>query len=403
MKRKDLSESAACYACASFVLLAVMGVILRSMPLLAFSWPNYKFLMHAHSHFAFAAWCFLSLAILLAKAVPGLLKATTLKRISIWTMISAAGMLFSFIYGGYNAISITFSTLFTIVTWAFAIICWHSLKKIKHVHSSALELIKASLVFLCLSSLGPIAVGPIGALMSKTSPIYMDAIYFYLHFQMNGWMTSAAAGILLIQYGRPENQSSYQRLSVRLFVWSNIPLFAAFCLWSKPGIILNVVALIASIMQFAGWLGIEKQFRKNISTKNSLMNLAWLALSFKILTQMGICIPDLGNWVFASRNIIIGYIHMIMLGVVSPTIFQSMSYWGWIKSRKVITLNLAFALLSGLYVGLLFVQSLLARWTFSIPFFKELLLVISVLLAAVGLGYFACCLLKNRFLVAMGH
>src|SRR5579872_7200056 len=40
----------------NFVIVSILGILLRYK--IAFPWPavNYKFLLHAHSHFAFSGW-----------------------------------------------------------------------------------------------------------------------------------------------------------------------------------------------------------------------------------------------------------------------------------------------------------------------------------------------------------
>ena len=58
------------------------------------------------------------------------------------------------------------------------------------------RLIKTSLYYLFISSLGPWAVGGVMATLGTDTIWYLLAIYFYLHFQYNGWFILALFGVL---------------------------------------------------------------------------------------------------------------------------------------------------------------------------------------------------------------
>ncbi len=105
------------WAFINFTVLALFGVLLRYMMNFPSGGLNYLNILHAHSHFAFAGWTFLALAVLIVRHLyeeePG-----AFKWVFLATLICAFGMLLSFSVQGYKAVSILFSTLFLIVT------CW---------------------------------------------------------------------------------------------------------------------------------------------------------------------------------------------------------------------------------------------------------------------------------------
>src|SRR5690349_1019410 len=94
-------------------LVASLGLLLRSfsfndIPL------NYKFLLHAHSHFAFGGWIMPLLIWLILRYFPeysARVGSVHWRNITGIIFFSAYGMLSSFPFQGYGVISIIFSTL----------------------------------------------------------------------------------------------------------------------------------------------------------------------------------------------------------------------------------------------------------------------------------------------------
>src|SRR5690554_7948478 len=101
-------------------------------------------------------------------------------RLIIANLVCYYGMLIFFIYQGYAAISITFSTLSIIVSYIFA---YSFYKDSKHLKSeAALKWFQGSLFFYVIFFLGIFFFG-----YSMTAPkinfdFYFLFIYFYLHF-----------------------------------------------------------------------------------------------------------------------------------------------------------------------------------------------------------------------------
>ena len=106
-------------------------------------------------------------------------------------------MLIAFPLQGYEAVSICFSTLSIIAGYYLAIIVWKAIGRLPH--SMPLQFLKWGLFYFVLSSLGPFATGPLIAMGKTGSALYYDVIYFYLHFQYNGWFVFAILS-LFYQY-----------------------------------------------------------------------------------------------------------------------------------------------------------------------------------------------------------
>ena len=120
--------------CASFInllIVALMGVLLRSFPFLSSFPSTYKNILHGHSHFAFGGWLMPVILGLLLKNFSQLHQKVAYhhwRNISIILLASAYGMLLSFPVQGYKAVSIFFSTLSLLGSFYMAVVIWKALK-----------------------------------------------------------------------------------------------------------------------------------------------------------------------------------------------------------------------------------------------------------------------------------
>src|SRR5690606_20211873 len=132
-------------------------------------------------------------------------------------LLTAWGMLLTFPWEGYGIVSIIFSTLSIFVSYAFAFVYWRDLNGLPQRLAAHLWF-KGALVWNVLSSLGPFGLAYMMAGDIRHEHWYLGAIYFFLHFQYNGWFFFACAGLLYSANARPD------RLSRRIFY-----LMAAAC------------------------------------------------------------------------------------------------------------------------------------------------------------------------------
>ena len=98
----------------NFILLSLIGLLLRAFPIFPVPYFSYKNVLHAHSHFAFGGWVIPVLTFLILKFFPEVCTHSSYRhwRNSIVLMlVSSYGMLLSFPYQGYGSVSIVFSTL----------------------------------------------------------------------------------------------------------------------------------------------------------------------------------------------------------------------------------------------------------------------------------------------------
>jgi len=346
---------------------------------------DYQFILHAHSHFAFAGWMFFAIALLISYEITGGKFTTRYKYVFLFSLISAYGMLFNFSWEGYKTVSIIFSSLFVLTTYRFTYLALkgHALKKAVNVMGC--KLINSALIFLCLSSLGPFTLGPLAAAGLKNTPYYQDAIYFYLHFQMNGFMFLGALGLFAsTSLINPLPVKSSRWLNI--FIYSTIPLYFIFTLWDKPNIWVSVAAAAGSVLNLLSWLMLCLNFKKEWHQFSFLVKAALIAATLKIIFQAMICVPAIGEWTFLNRNLIIGYIHLLTLGIIMPLIIDQFIKKGFFKNDKLLTaVNWSYIIAVVVYLVLLFIQPLLSLFLVVIPQYQFLLFALCTLFLPVAL------------------
>lgn len=373
------------WAIVNFVVVSILGILLRYMQLYDLPLLNYQFMLHAHSHFAFSGWMFFSIALLIAILCSDDKLTTGFKTILFLSLVSAYGMLASFSWQGYKPVSICFSTFFVLVTFRFTYLVFKGGLLKQRVNVTAYNLIRGSLILLCLSALGPFALGPLAALGLKNSPWYQDAVYFYLHFQMNGFMLLATLGLLASTLP-VKPLSGYTIRWLNLFIFSTIPLYFIFTLWGKPGTGLWVSAGIGSGLNLLSWLGLCFTFRHNRVELSFLEKTALIALTIKCIFQVSVCIPAIGEWAFLNRNLIIGYIHLLSLGTIMPLLISQFIKQGFIGYCKAIVAgNILYIILVAAYLSLLFIQPFLALFSIVIPAYQFLLFLLCLSFLAIGI------------------
>lgn len=373
------------WAMINFIVLSIFGVLLRFLQLYSLPSIDYPFILHAHSHFAFSGWMFFSIAFLVAQICTGERVTSGFRYVLFFAMVSAYGMLASFSWEGYKAVSISFSTLFVLLTFRFTYLVFKGGLLKDRVNETANKLIRGALCLLCLSALGPLSLGPLAAFGLKHTPYYQDAVYFYLHFQMNGFMLLAALGLLASTL-LIKPLSGKARRWLYLFIYSTIPLYFIFTLWGSAGAWLWALACLGTGLNLLSWLALCANFWPNRGQLSFLDKAALMAMTIKCIFQVLICIPQIGDWTFLNRNLIIGYIHLLTLGIVMPLLIGQFIRKGFIRPGKsIIAGNWAYLILVIIYLSLLFIQPLLALFSIVIPGYQFLLFSLCLLFLPVGI------------------
>lgn len=304
----------------NFFLVATLGLYIRGFSLINSATLNYKYLLHGHSHFAFGGWVMPILVWMILHYFPSIslrISFVHWRNIVILLLFSSYGMLASFPFEGYGLISIIFSTLSVGAGFYLAIVLFRASKEERQ--RTSVRFLRAGLLYLSLSAIGPFATGPLIAMGKQGSPIYFDAIYFYLHFQYNGWFTFCVLAVLYSMIEKisvPENGNKV----FSLFNLSCLPAYFLSTLWNHPGVIFYWIGGLAACMQVISVFYLIKDYRqltiKHYFVRYILM-LTIIAFALKNVLQLLSAIPLIADLAYQTRNYIIAYLHLVLLGFVS--------------------------------------------------------------------------------------
>ncbi len=328
-----------------FFIVALLGVFMRMFQVIDIDF-NYKNILHTHSHIALLGWIYTALTTLIYRLFLLDKQISKKYKILFWsTQITIIGMLFTFPFIGYALFSIIFSSLFIIATYFFV---WLFLKytSSEQKKTNSYKIIRASLWFMVLSSLGPWALGIIMNTLGSSSPLYRNAIYFYLHFQYNGWFLVALIGILFSvfeKYSIPFPKKIFQ-FFFRLFISGVILTFFISILWMKPSLGFYILAGIGSVFQILAFGIVWKQIR--LSKKLLIASLSKVELTLlktagiffitKLFLQLIGAFPSISIMISNNLDVVIAYIHWIFLGIVTIAIFAFLNHFKlFIISKRV--------------------------------------------------------------------
>lgn len=360
---------ALCY----FLAIQIIGLFLRGLYIFPVSGVNFKYVLHGHSHIALLGWVFtvIFVAYILTFLSPEQQEKKVYDYLFIGMQISLVGMLVTFPLVGYKPISIIFSTLHILLSYGFA---WHLLKDLKHSNTVAVKWVRWSIFFMLLSSLGPWTLGPLVALKQAHTPLYYLAIYFYLHFQYNGWFTFASFA-LFFQWVGKQQVTKRQESILNMMVIATLSGFLLSALWLKPTGSLYMIGFGSAVIQIFAFIYCLPFIR--IFAKHSIKNKGQFLLGafvlacygLKVIFQLVSAVPIMAEFAYLNRNIIIGYIHLVFLGFISLYfIFYFIQIEWWSLSKKIGLPGL-FLFVSGFVLseGLLFIQPVLLQFSYLIP------------------------------------
>ena len=313
----------------NLLIVSFIGIILRYKIAFALPFVDQKFLLHAHSHFAFSGWLSQLLMAFIVQYMQNKKSDLNFKKYNVllWVnLISAYGMLFSFPFQGYGAVSILFSTLSVFNAYVFAIIVWKDLNRLS-LKSISHYWFKAAIIFNSVSSFGAFALGYMMANKIASQEWYLAAVYFFLHFQYNGWFFFAAMGLFvewLIDNGIAINKSSSKKLFWLFFI-ASIHAYFLSALWLPVPSWLYVLIVASAVAQIIGFIILLKHIKNNVKGIISIISkpvkwlwtLSFIALGIKLLLQVGSTIPSLNMVAYGFRPIVIGYLHLVLLGMLS--------------------------------------------------------------------------------------
>lgn len=330
----------------NFLVAALMGLALRFSFIDSIG-INYRYLTHAHSHVAMLGWVYLMLYVFIVHYfVPE--KRPVYNRLFWLTQFAVMGMMLSFPFQGYGLISISFSTLHILCSYYFVYLIWNYHKTESIVTTL---LLKASLLFMFLSTLGVWCLGPAVGMLGKASAFYQIAIQHFLHFQFNGWFLFAVIAIFFHQLQIKD--SLLFRRFFKLLIVSTLLTLAMPIQWFVPSSVLLAINAVGALLQGIAIIYFFKLTLmqiKDFNTSSSkilryCLGFALVCLVIKSILQLVCILPGFTEDLYLHRNFVIGFIHLIMLGVITGFLFA------FIMKNKLVTFNKTLS--TGMYSFLL--------------------------------------------------
>lgn len=383
-----------------FLVASLFGLLMRYYFVGGASVLEYKHVLHAHSHSALLGWGFLLVSgVLVFTFVKDPSRAKTYHFLLLTFTLANIGMMSSFPFQGYGLYSILFSTLHLVAGYVFA---YHFLKDLsKYQNSTATRLVKFSIYWMLISSIGLWAIAPIGATLGKLHPLYYLSVQWFLHFQINGWFVYAMLGILAFYL---EIKGKALPLSLRKETVLHISLFLTYALvlfWStgiNEMLYFNSAGVTLQALAYYWFLRPVQihLFPHKISDwTDKILLLGVLSLVVKAIIQIALIIPEVATVSLSIRMYVIGFIHLVMMGAITFGIGAYALKRGWLKTGKVSVMGWKILALGFLITEILLLGQGTLLWgrLGFIPYYHLLLFISSILfplallLILVGMGH----------------
>lgn len=373
----------------NFLLAAVLGTVLRYYifnPILNFNFLNW---LQVHSHMMFLGWVSLALFILIFRKLD-IKKYDTLIFYSIIVFeLAALAMFVSFPMGGYGILSVVMLSMTMVVSLIFL---WIISKRSARLQNAGWKFIRPGLLFMAISSIGPLALGPISAMGLKNTIWYNYAIYFYLHFQYNGWFFMAIIGLIIL--GSPSWEEKNRHMLERAAVYLSLAVVLTFflsvlghgnTLWVNvaggTGAIIQLVVISRLASSFITY---SRQSGGIMNEPNTvLLKLAILSLFLKLVLQVFSALPFLTGFIEGTRGVIISYLHLVLIGFVSFSIL-----YFYIREKSVLEYNYSIPVFSYILIAGFFLNEfvLLVTVTGGIAIIVPQLLVVASVIMVTGIA-----------------
>ena len=344
---------------------------------------NYRYLTHAHSHVAMLGWVYLMLFTLFVHYfIPN--EPKVFNRLFWLTEFAVVGMMISFPIQGYAALSITFSTLHIFCSYYFVYLIWKHIK----IATVTEKLLKMALLFMVISTIGVWCLGPAVSILGPTSAFYHIAIQFFLHFQFNGWFLIAVIAVFF--HLLKVEDSKLFRQFYKLLIVSTVLTFALPMQWFAPHFSLpwiNGVGVVLQVLVLYKFFQLIKPnqhlvFRQDYKNVVYMYSFALVCFILKVLFQTMSILPEFSAVVYNHRNFVIGFIHLLMLGVISGFLFAFILKSNLVSNSKTLSFGIySFLLGFVLTEVLLLIQGIMFYLgTGILPHYYLLLFLFSILL-----------------------
>ncbi len=290
---------------------------------------------------AFLGWVFGSLFLAISAYYVPDSKRAFYEKIFWAFQLAVCGMLFTFPFQGYAIGSIIFSTLHTALAYFFIVRFWSESKTVSN--DPGLKYIRTGLLFYVLSTIGPFMLGYVSSKGLQGSDLYNLSLYFYLHFQYNGWFSFTVYGLFIswLYQINPANLKYTEKYFFWLMAIALIPQYSLSTLWADPPSWVFVVGILSSLIQVFAAIHF---IRRLLMLTDWTIKIVWWtkllwgvsAFSFliKIVLQLISSFPFGVELVSSNHHLIIAYLHLVFLGFISSFILGWFVQNRWLRSDR---------------------------------------------------------------------
>lgn len=376
-------------------LVALLGLLMRYK--IGFSFPFFeqKSLLFSHYHFAFFGWIGHALMTLMVQRLESRGQSSfflSYKGIIGLNLLGSYGMLVAFITTGYGMVSTFFLGLSLAASFAFAVRYWTDMP-LAGIASNVSLWFKASLIFNLLSAVGVLVIAYMMITRNLHQNAYLAWVYYFLHFQYNGWFFFACMG-LFVDYAMPKYPivGGWKRgdAAFWLFALSCIPAYFLSTLWLPiPGWLYGLV-ILSAVAQSLGWIIILRRLKASGALNRQLPGIlqyillfVGVSVSIKLFLQLGSTVPIISKLAFGFRPVVIAYLHLVLLAIITLFLLFYIYAANLMETSRKILLGLVLFSIGVLFNEVvLAVQGIGAFFYVMVPYANELLLAAALLLVA---------------------
>lgn len=312
----------------NLLLTAALGALMRLNVLLPIPAINQKFVLHAHSHFAFSGWVSHALMVFMVAALSNRKSSENIparyQAIIITNLLASYAMLIGFFLQGYGLYSIAAASATVVISYVFTAMYWRDTGKSDRSPGSY-QWFRAALIFLALSAAGTFYLAYLMASGNTDSRHQLAAVHFFLHFQYNGWFFFACMGLVQHWFDRKKVVIRQTKTVYWLFALTCPATYLLSVLWwDMPtwlyALTVTAVALqgVAWIVWIRAWVLKLPLFRHHFpAIVKGLFTGVVIAATIKFALQGLSVVPSLSQLSYSSRPIVIGYLHLVLLVIIS--------------------------------------------------------------------------------------
>lgn len=352
------------WAVFNFSIVAALGALMRYNILYSLPIFQHKFMQQSHSHFAFYGWvsaCIYALVYYFFKEQNLTIRFGKYRMMMLINQIGAFGMLFSFLYGGYYWLSIAFSSLSFMAGIAYFIFI---IRDTKGLTSAPYIWLKCGGFFAVLSVIGIFGLAYFTSRKEIFDVWYRASTYFYLHYQYNGFFLFSCIGLFLF-YLQKLNIYIPLKQNKRILLFLFFGAFFGYglsTLWIETSRLYTSFWILVALVQLYGaylLIGFALRYSAQLKKQTVLQRILYAVFGFvfwlKFILPFLSTIPVFTQTVFFNMNIVMAYLHLILL--VGISLFLIWLVLDVYKARPTFIYNFSVCLL---FFGILLNEVLLA-------------------------------------------